>query len=181
MGSGTRGRVVRVRRSPHLVVYWRKRTLVACNYATGAKIEVPPKARDLLTFCDDWTKLDDLERAGFVPSSTFAATIERMVELTLLERSDRPTDPRVSADGHPRSAGTRKPVSSTPPPRTCRSSSPRVLAATCARVRRPRLRQPPSSATRTWRPSTFAVLIVKTRSRTCCTRDARGVVTPRNP
>ena len=70
---------------------------MACNYATGARIEVPPKARDLLTFCDGWTKLADLERAGFVPSSTFAATIDRMVELTLLERSDRPQDPRVSA------------------------------------------------------------------------------------
>lgn len=92
-----RGPTLRVRRAPHLVAYWRKRTLVACNYATGAKIEVPPKARDLLTYCDDWTKLADLERAGFVPSSTLAATIDRMVELTLLERSDRPKDPRVMA------------------------------------------------------------------------------------
>lgn len=97
MGSGTRGPVVRVRRSAHLVAYWRERTLIACNYATGAKAEVPPRARDLLSFCDDWTKLDDLARAGFVSSSTFAATIDRMVELTLLERSDRPLDPRVSA------------------------------------------------------------------------------------
>jgi len=70
---------------------------VACNYATGAKVEVPPKACDLLSFCDDWTKLADLERAGFVPPTTFEATIDRMVALTLLERSDRPCDPRVSA------------------------------------------------------------------------------------
>ena len=97
MGSGTRGRAVRIRRSPHLVAYWRGRAFIACNYATGAKVEVPPKARDLLTACDDWTKLDDLERAGFVSSSTFAATIDRMVELTLLERSDRLPDPRASA------------------------------------------------------------------------------------
>ena len=93
----TRGRALRVRRAPHLVAYWRTQTLVACNYATGARIEVPPKARDLLSYCDDWTQLDDLERAGFVSSSTFAATIERLVELTLLERSDRPVNPRVSA------------------------------------------------------------------------------------
>jgi SagB-type dehydrogenase family enzyme len=97
MSSRTGGRVLSVRRSPHLVASWRKRTLVACNYATGVTIEVPPKACELLSFCDDWTKLDDLERAGFVPSSTFAATIDRMVELTLLERSDRPRDPRVTA------------------------------------------------------------------------------------
>ena len=92
-----RGHTLRVRRAPHLVAYWRKRTLVACNYATGAKIEITPKACDLLTYCDDWTKLADLERAGFVPPSTLSATIDRMVELTLLERSDRPPDPRVTA------------------------------------------------------------------------------------
>jgi SagB-type dehydrogenase family enzyme len=92
-----RGRAVRVRRSPHLVSYWRGRILIAVNYATGIKVEVPPKACELLSLCADWTKLDVLERTGFVPSSTFAATIDRMVELTLLERSDRPCDPRVAA------------------------------------------------------------------------------------
>jgi len=92
-----RGRALCVRRTPHLVAYWRRRTLVACNYATGAKVEVPPKACELLTFCDDWTKLDVLERAGFVHPSRLAATIDRMVELTLLERSDRPRDPRAIA------------------------------------------------------------------------------------
>ena len=97
MGSGTRGRAVRIRRSPHLVAYWRGRAFIACNYATGAKVEVPPQARDLLSACDDWTRLADLERAGFVSSSTFAATIDRMVELELLERSDRAADPRASA------------------------------------------------------------------------------------
>ncbi len=97
MRRGTSGRLVRVRRTPHLVVYWRSRTLVACNYATGGKTEITSKACELLTACDDWTKLDDLERAGFVSSSTFAATVDRLVELTLLERSDRPTDPRVTA------------------------------------------------------------------------------------
>jgi SagB-type dehydrogenase family enzyme len=90
-------RALRVRRAPHLVAYWRDRTLIACNYATGARIEVPPKARDLLGFCNDWTKLDVLERAGFVHPSRLAATIDRMVELTLLERSDRPRDARAVA------------------------------------------------------------------------------------
>jgi hypothetical protein len=90
-------RGVRVRRSRHLVAYWRGRTLIASNYATATNVEVPPKACNLLSACDDWTKLDDLERAGFVSSSTFAATIDRMVELTLLERSDQPRDPRVTA------------------------------------------------------------------------------------
>jgi SagB-type dehydrogenase family enzyme len=97
MAAGRWRPALRVRRSPHIVAYWRSRTLVACNYATGAKVEVPPKACELLDFCHDWTKLDDLEKAGVVSPSTFSATIDRMVNLTLLERSDRRPDPRVSA------------------------------------------------------------------------------------
>ena len=97
MVAGRRRRGVRVRRSRHIVAYWRNRTLVACNYATGTRAEVPQKACELLNFCDDWTKLDDVENAGFVPPATFRATIDKMVSLTLLERSDRLPDPRVSA------------------------------------------------------------------------------------
>ena len=143
----TRGRALRVRRAPHLVAYWRTQTLVACNYATGARVEVPPKARDLLSYCDDWTKLDDLERAGFVSSSSFAATIERLVELALLERSDRPVDPRVSAmatlDRWNPQAGffhaTTKDVPFVSP-----TGSPHAARA---RLRQPRLLLRPSSAT----------------------------------
>lgn len=97
MPEGHGGRGVRVRRSPHIVAYWRHRTLVACNYATGMKAEVPPAAGELLGFCDGWTRLADLEDAGFVSKSAFPAIIDRMVNLTLLERSDRPADPRVTA------------------------------------------------------------------------------------
>ena len=96
MAASPRG-AVRVRRSPHLVVYWRGKTLVACNYATGARAEVPPRACELLSFCDAWTALDDVKGAGFVPAASFAAVIARMVSLTLLERSDRPADPRSLA------------------------------------------------------------------------------------
>jgi SagB-type dehydrogenase family enzyme len=95
-GSHRRG-AVRVRRSPHLVAYWRNKTLVACNYATGARVEVPPRAWDILSFCDDWTALDEVRKAGLVSDSAFAATIARMVTLTLLERSDRQRDPRAAA------------------------------------------------------------------------------------
>ena len=97
MRRGTRGRTVRVRRSPHLVAYWRGDTLLVQNCATGLKVEVPSNACDLLSFCDDWTKLADLENAGFVPSSTFLATVRKLVDLTLLERLDRPRDSRAVA------------------------------------------------------------------------------------
>ena len=97
MGSKTRRAVVRVRRSPHLVVYWRNKTLVACNYATGARAEVPPRACELLSFCDEWTRLEEVQQAGFVPAASLDAVISRLWTLTLLERSDRPADPRALA------------------------------------------------------------------------------------
>jgi SagB-type dehydrogenase family enzyme len=97
MAAGSPRGGVRLRRSPHLVVYWRDKTLVACNYATGTRAEVPPRACELLSFCDGWTALDDAREAGFVPAASFPAVIDRMVTLTLIERSDRPADPRVVA------------------------------------------------------------------------------------
>ena len=97
MSATNRRRGVCVRRSPHLIAYWRGRTLVACNYATGMNVEVPPRASELLSACDDWTPLAKLAEAEFVSRETFAATIDRMVTLTLLERSDRPRDPRSEA------------------------------------------------------------------------------------
>ncbi len=88
---------MRIRRSPHIVAYWRQQTLVACNYATGKRAEVPPKAAALLSFCDDWTTLADVKQAGLFPGAAFTAIVERMVSLTLLERSDSRPDPRVAA------------------------------------------------------------------------------------
>lgn len=88
---------VSIRRSRHLVVYWHRKTLVACNYATGIRAEVPSRACLLLSFCDGWTTLEDARAAGFVSEGSFRAVVARMVDLTLLERSDRPADPRVVA------------------------------------------------------------------------------------
>ena len=88
---------VRVRRSPHLVAYWRGRTLVACNYATGVKAELPPRAIDLLSACDEWTPVETLAAAKFVSPDTFIPVLDRMVALALLERADRPRDPRAFA------------------------------------------------------------------------------------
>ena len=95
--QGTRGRGVRVRRSPHLVAYWRG--------ARSSPATTPPahrsKSRRKRATCSaaattGRSSTTSSARASS-PSSTFAATIDRMVELTLLERSDRPRDPRVSA------------------------------------------------------------------------------------
>src|SRR4029453_17904594 len=83
--------------SPHLVAYWRGPTLIACNYATGRKVDLPLKAWEVLNACGEWTPTAALAMAGFVPPKTFPALIDRMVALELLERSDRPRDPRAVA------------------------------------------------------------------------------------
>ena len=97
MGRGTRASAIRVRRSPHLIAYWRGCTLITSNYATGTKVEVPPKACALLNICDEWRTLENLERAGVVHPSTLTGIVDRLVALQLLERSDHPRDSRVSA------------------------------------------------------------------------------------
>jgi SagB-type dehydrogenase family enzyme len=97
MSGNKRSGGVRVRRSPHLVAYWRQRTLVACNYATGDRVHVPVWACQLLNYCGDWTGLDELRRKRFVAPATFADVIDRLVSLRLLERSDVPRDPRSEA------------------------------------------------------------------------------------
>ena len=97
MGTGTRRRLFRVRRSPHLVAEWRGGTLVVRNFATAAAVEVPPGADDILRLTHDWTTLADLESAGVVPASQLPAIVAKLVALTLLERSDRDRDPRAVA------------------------------------------------------------------------------------
>jgi SagB-type dehydrogenase family enzyme len=90
-------RTVRVRRSPHLVAYWRGGTLVACNYATGIKASLPPKACDLLNACAEWTSVGALADRGIVARDSLFAVLDRMVALAMLERSDRARDPRAIA------------------------------------------------------------------------------------
>ena len=132
--------------------------------------------------CDDWTKLDDLERAGFVSSSSFAATIDRMVELTLLERSDRPPDPRASAMDtlqrwNPQAGFFHATTKDVP------FVSPTVFARRRARASAPA--SPPPPAIKRYaepsRPSTFRGPMRDGRARdTCSTRAARGVATRRS-
>jgi SagB-type dehydrogenase family enzyme len=96
--EGTTGALPpRVRRAPHLVGVWNARTFIVWNYATGARIEVPPPACDLLRACGEWTPVAALKRGRFVEPSAFAATVDRLLQLTLLERSDRAPHPRVRA------------------------------------------------------------------------------------
>src|SRR5262245_46859840 len=100
MSHGNGRRALRVRRSPHLVAYWRNHMLVACNYATGTNARITTKACEILDFCNDWTAIEDLQAAHLMTDAALRPTIDRLVELSLLERSDRPIDPRVVAMDH---------------------------------------------------------------------------------
>jgi SagB-type dehydrogenase family enzyme len=96
ISAGSR-RNVRVRRSPHLVAYWRRGVFVAYNYATGTKANLPARACELLNACDDWTPVADLANTGVVSRASFATTLDQLVKLKLLERSDQPRDRRAIA------------------------------------------------------------------------------------
>jgi SagB-type dehydrogenase family enzyme len=56
-----------------------------------------PHACQLLDLCHDWTTIEDLGAANIMPRSALPAEIDRLVSLSLLERSDRPMDPRERA------------------------------------------------------------------------------------
>lgn len=97
--KGARGRKpLRVRRSPHVLVYWRDGQLIIRNYATGAATTANPLVCALLDVCGDWQATEALSSA-FPPeaASQIPALIDRLVDRSFLERSDRPPDPRTRA------------------------------------------------------------------------------------
>src|SRR4029453_13457246 len=90
-------RPIKVRRSPHLVAYWRGSSLFICNYATGVTTEGTPVVCQLLHVCDNWVSIRGIQARTTAGGSLLPAIIERLVDLPLLDRSDRPPDPRSTA------------------------------------------------------------------------------------
>ena len=89
---------VRFRRSPHLVAYWHQGTLRIVNYATRDTSEADPFVCELLNFCGAWRTLPEVERGLSIGSSPFLpALLDRLVSFSLLVRSDRPLDRRITA------------------------------------------------------------------------------------
>jgi SagB-type dehydrogenase family enzyme len=93
-----RARPLRVRRSPHLLIYWRDGQLIVRNYATGVVTTANPLVCAVLDLCGDWQTTDALSRA-FPPDAAISipGLIDRLVERSFVERSDQPRDPRVRA------------------------------------------------------------------------------------
>jgi SagB-type dehydrogenase family enzyme len=89
---------MRVRRSPHLIAYWRSGGLVATNYATRHTAPVDPFVCEILDTCETWTSVRQLRgRLDVPPDAPLQSLLDRLVDLHLLEQDGRAPDPRVSA------------------------------------------------------------------------------------
>ena len=85
------------RRAPHLVAYWRMGSLRICNYATQKTVHANPLVCEVLDLCNDWRALDEIAHQLSVGPTLVPALVDKLVGLSLLERSDEPVDPRVDA------------------------------------------------------------------------------------
>ena len=89
---------MRVRRSPHLVLYWSYGRLVVRNYATSAVAEATPFICRLLDCCPEWTTVDDIRAAlGVGPSPLLLQLIQRLRARSFLQQADKPLDARERA------------------------------------------------------------------------------------
>ena len=97
-GSGPAATAARIRRSPHLVLYWCGETLVVRNYATGQTAAADALICRLLDFCGEWRTLAGVGREiGGERSPLLAKVVAALVARSFLQRSDRPLDPRERA------------------------------------------------------------------------------------
>ena len=87
---------LRFRRSRHLVLYWQGSRLVVHNYATGRRVSAAPSLCLLLDRCADWKTRDEIAAALDLPARLVMRLVGRLVDRSMLERSDRP-DPRARA------------------------------------------------------------------------------------
>ena len=88
----------RVRRSRHLVLYWRGDRLIVHNYATGARMQGDALLCRLLEYCGDWRTADDIRlRLSLGSAPVVRALLARLVSRGLLDRSDRPASPQAAA------------------------------------------------------------------------------------
>jgi SagB-type dehydrogenase family enzyme len=87
----------RFRRARHLVFYWRGDRLVVHNYATGRRVGAAPSLCRLLDCCGDWKTRDEIALALGVPAGLLTPIIRRLVDESVLARSDRAEDSRARA------------------------------------------------------------------------------------
>ncbi|HTM24386.1 MAG TPA: SagB family peptide dehydrogenase [Vicinamibacterales bacterium] len=88
---------IRVRRTPHLVLYWRTGSLIVCNYATGELIEATPDVCSVLDYCGAWRTASAIARSLGIGRTLAARLVASLTARGLLQRADRPADPRDRA------------------------------------------------------------------------------------
>ena len=88
----TSRRAILYRRARHIVCYWDDGRLVYHNYATGSRTRASPLLSRILQAFGDWQSSNALAKAlpDTVPS-TRRVLLRRLVQHSLLERSDRAT------------------------------------------------------------------------------------------
>ena len=88
----------RVRRSPHLVLHWKRGTLVLRNYATGRAAAATPLVCRVLDFCSDWRTCGEIRDELGIGSDSFVRTlVRRLLARSFVEQAGRRQDPRVRA------------------------------------------------------------------------------------
>src|SRR5688500_16734148 len=87
----------RVRRSPHIVAYWRRGALILHNYATGVRTPANPSICPVLHACAGWTTAQDLSSALGLKPALVSRVIRQLVSRSLLQQSGRKEDPRERA------------------------------------------------------------------------------------
>jgi SagB-type dehydrogenase family enzyme len=96
--KGSRRDAARVRRSAHVVAYWRHGHLLIRNYATDTTTKANSLVFALLEFCSEWRTRREIEQVlGVASPALVVKLVRRLTEQTLLERSDRLQDPRERA------------------------------------------------------------------------------------
>lgn len=89
---------VRVRRSQHLIWYWRGNHLILRNYATGAAAVIPLLVCNVLDCCATWKTTEQIHRAlWFVPRSELRVLVRQLVRRSFLQQSNQPEAPAERA------------------------------------------------------------------------------------
>lgn len=89
---------VRFRRAPHVISYWDLEKLVFENFAVGKRAVANPITTELLHFFDRWRPAQELfDRMSAFSRPSLSQALRLLVRCKLLERSDRPGNPRNDA------------------------------------------------------------------------------------
>jgi SagB-type dehydrogenase family enzyme len=78
-------------------VFWQGGRLIVHNYATGRRAHAAPDLLRLLDLCSTWKTAAEIARGLRVTAADVAPLVGRLVERSLLERSDSPVDSKAQA------------------------------------------------------------------------------------